>query len=238
MGMNQPTDLPGPTRLDEIAAVTAEYAKYSRSAYGLAFVALGIAVLATMALDVVADSAWARFAYLLLPTAWLLLLAAARAYYQRQGKVVESAQRIPGRGWILGFVYFLSAVAAFSLVAGGLEPYREDWRLGFGALLAVFSVVAVPVLMAELARGWRDALVTMNLLSVSLFVPHMAQASLRITAGGQLQRLPSFPLSGMRAAILALLAFLAVLTVTGGIRQHARYRALERRLAALQAKAS
>jgi hypothetical protein len=97
--------------LNELAAVTAEYPKYSRTMFGFAVAGTGAWLLASL---------WVRWAWsqrggdmlaLLTPIVWMLMLAPARAYYQRHGEVVEQEGKwsmVPGRPVSLFAVWMFS----------------------------------------------------------------------------------------------------------------------------------
>jgi hypothetical protein len=228
-------------RLDELAAVTADYARYSRTAYGGAFVGTSAVLLGALAAELLGYSAFARFAYLLLPAAWLLLLACARAYYQRHGVVVEPAQRVSGRGWILGFVYFMCASMVVSLAARlarraadhgtGVLGFAEV--IGFG--LVMFGLVAVPLLTAEVVRGKLDAAVT--LFITLCVVPWASQWAPPPALPGSEDATLNAVTSVLRMLFLGLVAPQAVGLLVLGVRDHVRYRRVERRLASLKGPA-
>jgi hypothetical protein len=225
-------------RLAELAEVTKEYATYSRSAYGAAFVVTAVAFLGAVAAELLGYLAFAGFAYLLLPAAWLLLLAGARAYYQRHGIVVEPAQRVAGRGWILTLVYLACASMAVSLAAvmvrwavGHGTGVGESWALG--TTLVIPALVAVPLLTAEVVRGKLDAAVTGATTMVALTGSRWAALP---TASGSVADALAQGSSALRVLLLVLGALLAVGMLVLGARDHVRYRRLERRLAALKAR--
>jgi hypothetical protein len=228
--MSESTPASATARLEELASVTKEYAKYSRTAFGLAFVGTGAAVLASVALDL-AGSVGARLAYPLLPIVWLLLLAATRAHYQRHGEVVESAQDIGAlRGWTLALVYFLVCVAVFGYLADGLSGrLRGDGPLI--SLVFVFAFVAVPILTAEIVRGKGEMSVTISLTMAASSVA--VRSSLPNGFGNGVDPLDRLLPMGW-AALDAILVLAAIACIWVGSRQHVRYRALERRLDALK----
>jgi hypothetical protein len=219
--------------------VTVEYAKFSRTAYGAAFVVTGGAVLATLCADLVVRSPWAASAYVLLPVLWLLSLGAARAYYQRRGSVIEPDQRVRGRGWILSMVYFVCATGLFQLSArtfrGGLSV-EGTFAANFAAVaIGHFALVAVPLLAAELVRGNRDGGLTIAIVMLSS--PGFGLASpLPAAHGSELERLNQAQ-AIIRGLMFVLAGTTAVALVIQGIRDHRRARSLERRLAALRSPA-
>jgi hypothetical protein len=229
-GMTVPANASESTRLDELAAVTKEYATYSRTAYGFAFVVTGAALLGTQTLDVVTRSLWARLSYLLLAPVWLLLLTVARRYYQRHGEVVEREQRVIGRGWMLGCVYFVSAAEMFVL---GSSYGRGSWPGPLPAMLATFGIVAIPVLAAEVVRGKIDAAVTLTLIFTSMFA---AFPLVPAAKDGEIDSLDP-AISIVRAGAMLTLSVFAIAIVVAGVRQHVRHRALQRRLGALNERA-
>jgi hypothetical protein len=225
-------------RLDELAEVTREYATYSRTAYGTAAVMAGIAALAAIVADASGHSGPARLAFMLLPAGWLLLLAAARAYYQRHGIVVEPAQRLAYRGVFLAFVYLLcaamAAVQAVFLAANMLRDPAPPFVPAagpFATMVTLAAAVAVPVLAAVVVHSRTDWMLTSGLVGLALFAalrppptrPDLANLSQAILV--------------LRWGILCGLPVLAGAMVVSGVRDHARYRRLERRLAALKGAA-
>ncbi len=211
--MSEPVNPSTTARLDELAAVTREYAKYSRTSFGLAPAWLGGWLLVASALSAVWRGSGANLVRLT-PVVWLWALAKARAHYQRHGEVIEE-EEVPfplptsesGRRLFLGMIYF-------SCVFGIMEASRS----GPGTLLFSAAIfVAVPAIATRVLKGITDAVVT---------------AGWMWTVNGSLLRwLDAPPLPH------AVLATFAAGLIAAGVWQHSKYLRLERRLAALRDRA-
>lgn len=226
--MAYPSSAPDPQRLDALAAVTHEYATYSRTAYGLAFVATGTSILGAVAFEATTHSVWARFGMLALAPAWLLLLAAARAYYQRHGVVLEPGQRQKRRRVYLAWVWFVCAWQAALLVREAASARDDPW-MTLATMLSVCAIVAVPLLTAEIACGKLDLVVTvLVLLLATALAPGAFDPPSVANVHGRSRAI-------MRTTfVLPVFATAGAALIVAGVRSHLRYRRLERRLAALK----
>lgn len=227
------TDGPaGAARLDELAAVTREYATYSRTTHGLALTATGAYLLAATALDASSLSPRVPFAYLMAPALWLVALWGSHRYYQRHGAVIEPQR--PGSGLRRVLLVAICAEAAFfawvATVAFEVAPRwggpRDLWSLllSFGVTLAL---VAVPLLAATVARGNDEITATFLLVTVQLYLPALPDPPIPISPAS----------ASFRWVFVAATALMALGMVPWGVRQHLSYRRLERRLASLKGAA-
>lgn len=200
-------------RLDELAAVTREYARYSRTRFGLAVTFSG-GWLALAGAAIAASSSSGPYLLRLTPLVWLLALPRARGFYQRRGAVSEGeAVPFPLASAGEGRVVFLGLTWIWCVL--GIVVAGESGR---GALLFGATVfVAVAGMAAQRAEGAADATMTSVLTLI-----------------GAASALGSWGPIGRGAFHLALGGALAA----GGAWQHWKYRALERRLAALRSPAA
>lgn len=227
--MSEPADAGATARLNELAKVTTEYAACARAGYGWSGVVGGACALAVLGVDLATGWRWTPVLYLSLPTAWLVLVRGARDYYQRHGTVVEFDAPGPSRLGIAGFTVSSALVlAAFTLRVLAEVALNPDDLAGPAFAMAAASLVAVPqpILFASVVRSRADAARANALITM---VPGML--------------LPAFPglLAGALAIFHWLLAFClacaALVSIVQGWQEHARYRAVERRLAALRESA-
>jgi hypothetical protein len=221
-----PAGAPEAARLDEVAAVTKEYATWSRTAYGFAAIGTGAVVLAFVALDVFGGAEWTRALHLLDAPVWLLLLGGARRYYQRHGVVMEPEAGNRSRRVPVALVGLMAALPVLQRFGGVDRLAGMDGPIATVAL--VLGAVGVPLLAAEVGRSRSDFATTYAFLMF----------------GGVVARIPGGPAGRrvveqiLRSYLLAFLALWGAGLVVQGIREHLRYRRLERRLAALKAAAA
>jgi hypothetical protein len=211
--MSGPANASEAARLDELAAVTSEYAGYSRTVFGVGDALIGAWLISAAWVRTIS----ARGGELLLfvaPVASIAIVAAARAYYQRRGEVVEQRAAPPWvRGLILLCLYLWSVVAAWQQSKTPLEQAG-----GAVVLVAIAALVATPMLALRCTRGLRDAGTAMVLV--------MLAALTRANRGA-----PSEDLFVWGGAL-----FGGALVVVG-IWGHIQYRRMERRLAAFRERA-
>jgi hypothetical protein len=223
--MTEPANACGPARLEELAAVTKEYAMYSRTSLGIPAAAAGAWLLASALVDSTGSRGWAQIGYLLAPVVWLLVGARTRTYYQRHGVVMAPDEEIAGLGKARGV--FAGVACAYLLFhAAVLATYGWGWaRSGGPARWAGYFVGVVGLLIgARVAPRWtrgnKDAFGILGLTMVAS--TPLISDSLR----GEL--VPW--LASVRAVAIAILG---AMCFGAGLRQHHKYRALERRLGAL-----
>lgn len=205
--MSEPANAPEAARLDELAAVTSEYARYSRSVFGLALAGTGAWWFA--ALSIHWGAGGGEILTLLTPLVWMALLVKARAYYQKHGEVLEQETDVYPLPQGLPRAFFLCAI--YLSCVFGIWGELEGARRG-DAFLGVATLVAIPVLAFRVTRGMTDAVVTCSMV-----------IAVR-------RRTPS------RGELLFDLLLAAGL-IAIGISQHHGYRRLEHRLAALKVRA-
>jgi hypothetical protein len=158
------------TWLDEVTAVTREYATYSRTAHGLALVVAGAWLFAAAAMDVATRSYWATVVYLFLPPVWLVTLGLVRSRYQRRGAVLENELPAPfARKSDFVTVWFWCTWTVVLAFVGGIDgPFQAGGAaMAVAMMTAVAATVAVPVLMREIARGVKDSRITSTLVMLA-----------------------------------------------------------------------
>lgn len=170
MNTIQPTPPSTSDHLDGLAAATARYAAYSRSAGGLSLVIGGILCLAAFVVGAAVPlTPSLRYALAAAPVLWLLSKELLRAlYYQRDGGVLErlSAKQRRIHRWMVGYLAVMSvlilvpilwtararalawpAVAYLAIVAAmPLAAARWFWSVGdflVGVLLVCQAAVVV-----------------------------------------------------------------------------------------------
>jgi hypothetical protein len=205
-------------RLDELAAVTAEYARYSRFAFGFANVAAGVWVGLGAAVQR-ASHEWGSIVLALTPLLYVELLPRARAFYQERGEVIAREQGPDLRSGYLLFVITYAVMAALTLT---LHLHR--WAFAGGALRVAALGVAGVALVSVLVRARRATRGTGDTMMVYLLL---------IPVGGALAW-------GERGSMfwLVVLFCCAGGFVIAGALQHVGHRRLERRLAALRSPAA
>lgn len=136
-----------PARLDELAAVTKAYARYSGSWPGFANAAAGACLLVALASLSDGRAGAANLFVVLAPLVWLGVLPFARAHYQRRGQVLEQEPEplIPQTA----FVYVMAVVTIVGRVT--FEHGSEGLRA-----VEIAVLVAVPTLAATLGRRVRS----------------------------------------------------------------------------------
>lgn len=210
------TETAGPAeaqRLDELAAVTKEYAKYSGSA-GFANVAAGLG-LAAAGVVRRQSADWGAIALVFVPLVYLELLPVARAYYQRRGEVLAS-ENAPGlRTIYLVMVLGYSVMAAINLM-GQVRWAMEGGPSRYFALGA--AGLAVALVAARVRSGTRATIDSAHVVVLLVFAVASVSAS-------------------RTSWFFSHLGFAAFLTTLGAY-QHRAFRRLERRLAGLRSPAA
>lgn len=194
-------------RLGELDAVTREYARYSRSAGGLAWVLGGVlAIVSYLAGGLHSGSPAVSAGLIAIPAAWLLARELlARPFYQALGRVEERST--PGeRRWRWVLAAYTVVVAAFVLLRLAVAVPR--WSPGTWGYAAV--VAAMPVVVWLWLRTPMEYVVGVFLI---------CQAAVAFTGRG-------YPLWGVATVFPAA----AALMIAAGIRDHRRYRTLRRRI--------
>lgn len=232
--MSEAVDGGATARLDELAKVTAEYAKYSNERSGLGCTAAGGWFIATFAITLRSET-WGRIASLWSPLVILALVAVARRYYQRFGTVVAS-ERAPSN-----VVRWRKPVVTTLLLSGVIVVdtalYLDLWSggsaLARGALIALlFAAPALPLLVDRVVHGfWNGGLVLAS-LGIAYFVGVLTHRE----NGPCILGAPYEGRCGwmLAAPWLAMAFALGAVLVGVGVHQHRSYRRLERRLAVLR----
>jgi hypothetical protein len=236
--MTQPEGASATERLDELAAVTKEYAEAARGAYGVAAVVGGVIALSVLAVDVFTGWQWTWVLFATFPAAWLVAIHVARARYLRHGHVAALGTASGPSRFAQVWVTFMTALVAAGLGLRVIALAVTD-AVGMSALVSVSVVVAIatastPVLFSRVAVPRKDTLTTFGLI---VFVPGMISQS---PAGFPSAAYPALAnaqlLFHWLFAVIA--ALLAVVSIVSGLREHRSYRRLERRLAALRSAAA
>jgi hypothetical protein len=158
MNANKPLSPSASDPLDGLAAATARYAAYSRSAGGLSLVVGGVLCLATFVIGAVAPlTPPLRFALAAAPAVWLLSKELLRAfYYQRDGGVLErlSARQRRIHRWMVGYLAAVSALILGTILwTGGARV------LAWPAIAYLAVVAAMPLVAARWFWSTGDFLV-------------------------------------------------------------------------------
>lgn len=205
-----------PVALDELATLTAAYARYSRTAFGFAAVLTGGWVLAALAVASWGSRAVGELFVHATPLVWLEVVVRARAHYQRRGEVVQ--QEIPNRSfqptlrrYALAGIYVASLLGILGRIdsASGVDPF---------AIADVAILVAIPARAALVTRGVAEVNMTMVLGMLGV-----------VWSKGHLE---PWVLAGVSVVAWALAALSVVLIASGTV-QHVRHRRIERRLRAV-----
>ena len=200
----------------DLADLTRRYARYSRSAGGMASVLGGAFAVLAYAIGTLAapDAPAPRIGLALLPLIWIVSKEMLRVrYYQRFGRV---AQRLSTgeRRWHLGFTLFTLAISVViigtivhGLTVGPRSLADDPWVAGYLAWIA-----AMPVLVWYFMRTPLEFIVGVFL---------MAQAALALvgvyySVGQQLQA----PIAGLVLMVI-------------GVREHLEFRSLHREIVAV-----
>jgi hypothetical protein len=211
-----------PAQLEELAAVTKEYATYSSKRSGLAGAAAGAWYIATFVIAL-RNETWGRIAGLWGPILIIGLLAAGRRYYQRFGRVLElSASPPPPKRWrSVGLVLLLTAITIMDATLN-LDAWSDDSSLARWAIVSALAAApAVPLLADRVIQGfWDWGILLCSLVSTN----YLAMTHDRF--GWVLAKL-----------VLGLVALFGAVLVAVGIGHHLRYLRLERRLAAMRKRA-
>jgi len=216
--MSDPMKLTDPPRLDELAAVTREYARYSRRAFGFASVALGAWIAAALAVGAVSIP-WSSILFACGSLAWVLLVPRARAYYQRHGRVIEPEPDMSGLAGEF-FALFLWVFALYLPLRFWIH-YRT-WASASGVVgwaglaVAAAAVLATAALARTRLTGAGDLLFPVLLMILAMDVDRSVIDSV---------------------ATVAVTALFAALNIVKGVYDHVAFRRLERRLAALKGRA-
>ncbi len=207
-------------RLDELAAVTKAYAKYSRSAFGFASVATGAWVGAVLLMRTL-SAQWSNVLFAFVPAVWVVLLPRARAHYQKHGRVLEPEIDVEGLAADILNPLFLHV---FALMGAVVLTYEQlGWARATGLLGWTGLIAAVTALLATpwLARRRLTSVIDWSYANgLAMFVV----GSCTRQAGT------------MGVLWTAAVASLAVGSVALGTYQHVGFRRLERRLAALRGR--
>ncbi len=177
--MSELANSPEAARLDELAAVTKEYATYSRTSFGFAAVGVGIWILAAVLMETCGAWGWAHVGYVLVPLAWLVLSRNARAYYQRHGVVVEHEPEPSGFAGSRAFALTMACILLV-MYAGILAIVGRRWARAGGIPGEIALTVGVAGLLAAawLAPRWsvgvKHAWLTAGLSGFSGSVIHFA----------------------------------------------------------------
>lgn len=158
--MNRIQTLPSaaPDQLAGLAAATARYAAYSRSAGGLSLVVGGVLCLAAFVVGATTPlTPPLRYALAAAPALWLLAKELLRAlYYQRDGVALErlSARQRRNHRWMVGYLAVMSAlILAPILWMGGTR------MLAWPAVAYLAIVAAMPLVAARWFWSTGDFLV-------------------------------------------------------------------------------
>jgi hypothetical protein len=197
-------------RLDEMEAITREYARFSRSAGGLAWVLGGLTALAAyLAGGLLPPTPLLVSTLVALPGIWIAAKELlARGYYQRMGRVEEQVAPAERR-WQRILTGYTVLVALFILlrVATSGQPWTAaTW--GYVALVAAMPLVV-----------WLWLRTPMEFV-VGVFL--ICQGAVAVAGR-------AYPLW----SVAAVFPLAALLMIAAGIRDHLRYRALQGRLRAL-----
>jgi len=211
--MSEPGKAADPARLDELAAVTKEYAKYSEAVTGFAGALTGGWLLAAEWVRSVSP----RPGEMLLafaPLLWMVLALPARRYYQRHGRVVAEdplrADEVAMSGRHKGMAVTVIVLQSLVGITRQLDSVRGPWEM-----LTVAAFAAMPVLAVRLVRANQDVMLVMI---VGWLVA------------------PNVP-SGWELWYAVIRSALAIGLFLVGTLDHVHFRRLERRLAALKARA-
>jgi hypothetical protein len=202
-------------RLDELAAVTKEYAAYAADRGGLASAAAGAWFAAVFAIALRSEN-WGRVAGLW--TAFLVLaaLAAARRRYQRIGAVAAP----PGHRIRIWMVALLMAVVVMDVIVKSHAWNDGDPFAKAAIQFAAGTAPLVPLMFQRIAAG-RTGGVGLAATAMTFLVASI---------GGDRNRVGWT----LTLAILGFIAAFGVILVGLGISEHRKYRTLERRLAGLR----
>lgn len=137
--------------LDRLAALSARYARYSRSAGGLSTVFGGVLLLAVFSVNAFAGlSTPSRLALAAAPLLWLAAKEVLRRwYYQRDGLAMQKAS-VGERRQRLGWTVYL-AVISTAIVAWVVH---RSWQQGLDLGLPQFGYIAMVAAMPFVAWRW------------------------------------------------------------------------------------
>lgn len=222
--MSETVNAPDPARLDELAAVTKEYGKYSAGGAGVSLAVLGVFWLAAASLALAGASGWSVVVFALAPAAWFLTVRAARRYYRRYGVVTLSDDELglgKSGGWLAGFA---CAVLLIQAIAFGLAGWRWAAAGSPGRWVAYALGVAALLFAARVAPRW-----TQDTRSgfAAFAVAFAGNSTILSWRSGK-------PWSVPDVGFVVAVGMGGVVFVAAGVVQHLRYRRLERRLAALK----
>lgn len=205
--MNEPADGSDPARLEELAAVTREYAQFSGPSAGFASTLIGGWILGSQALQS-SSPRLAELLFLLAPFVWAALASSARRFYQRHGEVIgiSRADLQVKSGPMRTTMLFIVFVAALRGIIGVVEAPRGGYELAIAAYLGM-------------------AMLAVRLVRTS---PWIAYAYWGVATMATLPPGPGYAWARISFGFVA---------VAAGVVSHLRYRRLERRLAALKERA-
>lgn len=193
-----------------LAGLTRRYARFSRSAGGLASALGGLLALVAYFVGAFAppDALWGRIGLALTPLVWIAAKELLRThYYQSFGRVTE-VRTVAERRWHIGFTIAIGAimvgVAGFviaGLLAGTRRLDEDPWIIGY-----LVFVLATPVLI------WYFMQTPLEII-VGVFL--MAQAALALVGVHySLGQQPQAPIAGLAMIVI-------------GVRQHLEFRGLQ-----------
>lgn len=222
--MSETVNAPDPARLDELAALTREYGKYSAGGAGVSLAVLGVFWIAAASLALAGASGWSVVLFALAPAAWFIAVRAARRHYRRRGVVTLSDDELglgkSGGAW----AGFACAFLVIQAIAFGVEGWRWAAAGSPGKWVAYAGGVVALTFAAWVAPQWnRDTRSGFGALAVASMGTSVV-----------LSWRPARPWPGWEPGSVVV-AVGGVVLVAAGIVQHLRYRRLERRLAALKA---
>lgn len=205
-----------PDRFTQLEALTRDYARYSRSAGGLAAVLGGVLCLIAYLLGgLVTLTPALRFGLVLIPFFWLLAKELmVRHYYQRFGRVEERLTR--SEQWShRGYTAFtgLVCLAIVIGIASVVEPIG-DKPLTAGIIGYLLVVIALPYIVWRWLRGTYD-------YAIGTFL--FCQAAV-VMAGG------NYPL----LSVGLIFAFVAVMMIWVGVRDHRHFLRIAAQLGAIR----
>lgn len=210
MNRSKPFSQPdyAPDHLAGLAAATARYASYSRSAGGLSLVVGGVLCLVVFVVGATVPlTPFLRCVLVAAPVLWLLTKELLRAlYYQRDGGALErlSARQRRNHRWMVGYLTVMSVVILVPILwVSGARV------LAWPAVGYLVIVATMPLVAARWFWSIGDFLVGVLLIS---------QAAVVIGGG-------HYPWPW-----IAIASAFATIAITTGLRQHRDYLRLRREL--------
>jgi hypothetical protein len=214
MDIDPATDLAASLdRSARLSALAREYARFSRSAGGLSAVFGGVLLLASWAAaPVLVATPAGRIALFLVPFAWLVARQLVSRQYQRFGRAIEieSAGERRQRVLLVGGLALVCAVVVIGALAGA-TPFAAAAATTAERAVYVATVLAVPLI------AWLTLRTPLDLVVGVVLLAQAAGAALGAAYAGWSVSLV-FPVA-------------ALLMIAAGLRDHRRYRDVERELA-------